>query len=126
MAGNGRFPRSPCPIARSLDLIGDKWTMVILRDYPDREVTLFRVPRLASRITTNILADRLERMETSGLILRQPYQDRPVRYEYRLTEKGRGLHPTLRALCRWANEFMPGTWTPPPAFMADEDNPQSP
>jgi DNA-binding HxlR family transcriptional regulator len=119
------FPRSPCPIARSLDLIGDKWTMVILRDLLTGKSRYSEFLASPERITTNILADRLERMETSGLILRQPYQDRPVRYEYRLTEKGRGLHPTLRALCRWANEFMPGTWTPPPAFMADEDNPQS-
>ena len=119
------FPRSPCPIASSLDLIGDKWTMVILRDLLTGKSRYSEFLASPERITTNILADRLERMETSGLILRQPYQDRPVRYEYRLTEKGRGLHPTLRALCRWANEFMPGTWTPPPAFMADEDNPQS-
>ena len=119
------FPRSRCPIARSLDLIGDKWTMVILRDLLTGKSRYSEFLASPERITTNILADRLERMETSGLILRQPYQDRPVRYEYRLTEKGRGLHPTLRALCRWANEFMPGTWTPPPAFMADEDNPQS-
>lgn len=116
------FLRSPCPIASSLDLIGDKWTMVILRDLLNGKSRYSEFLASPERITTNILADRLERMETSGLIVRQPYQDRPVRYDYRLTEKGHGLHPTLRALCRWANEFMPGTLIPPAAFMAEEDS----
>jgi DNA-binding HxlR family transcriptional regulator len=116
------FPRSPCPIASSLDVIGDKWTMVILRDLLTGKSRYSEFLASPERITTNILADRLERMEVSGLILRQPYQVRPVRYEYRLTEKGRGLHPTLRALCRWANEFLPGTWTPPAEFMMDDRN----
>lgn len=69
------------------------------------------------RITTNILADRLEKMERAGLVAKSPYQQRPVRHAYTLTDKGRALHPMLREMCRWANRYEPGTWTPPASFM---------
>lgn len=112
-----QFARSPCPIASSLDLIGDRWTMVILRDLINGKSRYSEFLASPERITTNILADRLERMEAAGLITRAPYQERPVRYAYELTEMGHGLHPTLRELCSWANRFIPGTWTPPTRFM---------
>jgi DNA-binding HxlR family transcriptional regulator len=113
------FSRSPCPIASSLDLVGDKWTLVILRDMLNGKSRYSEFLASPENITTNILAERLQRMETTGLIVRNPYQFRPVRYEYRLTQKGIALHPTLQALCRWANLYLPGTWTPPEAFMAE-------
>lgn len=71
------------------------------------------------RITTNILADRLEKMEAAGLITKAPYQLRPVRHAYGLTAKGRALHPMLREMCRWANRYVPGTWVAPKKFMTD-------
>ena len=114
-----KFARSLCPIASSLDLIGDRWTMVILRDLINGKTRYSDFLTSPERITTSILADRLERMEAAGLITRAPYQERPVRYSYELTEMGRGLHPALRELCRWANRFLPSTWTPPAHFMAD-------
>lgn len=116
------FARSPCPIACSLDLIGDKWTMVILRDLLTGKSRYSEFLTSPERITTNILADRLERMEAAGLITRTPYQERPVRHAYALTEMGEALHPTLRALCRWANRYLPGTWTPPADFMSEGGN----
>ena len=112
-----QFARSPCPIASSLDLIGDRWSMVILRDLINGKSRYSEFLTSPERITTNILADRLDRMEAAGLITRAPYQERPVRYAYALTAKGRGLHPTLQELCRWANRFLPGTWVPPEDFM---------
>lgn len=71
------------------------------------------------RITTNILADRLEKMEAAGLITKAPYQQRPVRHAYALTDKGRALHPMLREMCRWANRYIPETWVAPEKFMTD-------
>lgn len=91
--------------------------MVILRDLINGKSRYSEFLSSPERITTNILADRLERMEVTGLITRAPYQDRPVRYAYELTEMGRGLHPTLQELCRWANHFLPDTWVPPEKFM---------
>jgi DNA-binding HxlR family transcriptional regulator len=107
--------RSDCPIANALDLIGDKWTLLVVRDL------LFlgnrRFGELASspeKIPTNILSDRLRRLEECGLAVKVSYQERPPRYEYRLTAKGADLFPVLRALAQWANLHIPGTMVPPP------------
>jgi DNA-binding HxlR family transcriptional regulator len=72
------------------------------------------------RITTNILSNRLTMMEHCGLVEKKPYQTRPKRYEYELTEMGLGLLPVLQAACRWGNRFMPETWIPPDSFMDRE------
>ena len=64
-------------------------------------------------IPTNILADRLRRMEAAGLIRARPYQERPVRYAYSLTGKGRGLGDVLAAVARWGKRHIPGTRIPP-------------
>lgn len=111
--------RSSCPIASTLDIVGDKWTLVVLRDLLTGKSRYSEFLDSPEGITTNILADRLTRMEASGLIEKTPYQTRPVRYSYMLTEKGRGLHPMLREMCLWANEHVEGTWTPPESFMHD-------
>ena len=69
------------------------------------------------RITTNVLTDRLAHMEGYGLVEKTAYQRRPLRFEYRLTHKGRAMLPVLQEMCRWANRFVPDTWTPPRSFM---------
>jgi DNA-binding HxlR family transcriptional regulator len=111
--------RSPCPIATTLDLVGDRWTLIILRDLLTGKSRYSEFLSSPEKITTNILADRLERMESAGLIAKTPYQQRPVRYAYALTEMGRALHPMLREICRWANRFVPETWVPPASFMEE-------
>ena len=58
-----------------------------------------------------------KRLVAEGLVERTPYQDRPVRYEYQLTEKGTRLLPVLQEICRWANRYYPDSWTPPESFM---------
>ena len=68
-------------------------------------------------IATNILADRLKRMEEAGLIARTPYQQRPTRHEYALTGMGEALLPVLQEMCLWANGHFHDTWTPPASFM---------
>ena len=110
------FNRSPCPVAVTLDLIGDKWSLIVIRDL-FRGVTRYNdFLKSPEGITTNILADRLKRLEEHGLISKAAYQEHPLRYEYALTEKGRALGPTLRAIVVWANEHYPDTIRP--AFNA--------
>jgi DNA-binding HxlR family transcriptional regulator len=102
--------RSACPIANTLDVIGDKWSLLIVRD-----MLLFDKHRYGDflaadeGITTNILADRLKRLEAYGLIHKTPYQHHPVRYEYHLTEKGQDLEPTVLEMVRWGLRHIPGT-----------------
>ena len=109
--------RSPCPIATALDILGDKWTLLVLRD-------LFRGKRpygafldSPERIPTNILADRLKRLVAEGLAEKIPYQEHPPRYEYKLTDKGMRLLPVLQELVRWTNRHYPDSWKPPARFM---------
>lgn len=109
--------RSGCPIASTLDLIGDKWSLVLVRDMVTGKRRFAEFLDSPERITTNILTDRLKRMVSTGLVERIPYQERPRRFEYRLTEKGEKLLPVAQAMCRWANEHVPGTWVPPKSFM---------
>ena len=112
-----RDPRSGCPIATTLDFVGDRWTLVILRDMVIGKKRFSEFLSSPERITTNVLADRLALLERTGLVTRAPYRLRPKRFEYVLTEKGLGLLPVLQEMCRWANRFIPETWTPPASFM---------
>ncbi len=68
-------------------------------------------------IATNILADRLKRLEDASLVTKGLYQTTPVRHEYRLTPSGLALLPVLQEICRWANAQIPGTWIPSAGFM---------
>lgn len=110
--------RSDCPIATTLDCVGDAWSLVIVRDMLLGSRRYSEFLAAPEGITTNILASRLARMENLGLIEKRPYQTRPVRHEYALTAAGRDLVPVLQAMCRWANRHFPDTWVPPERFMA--------
>ena len=110
--------RSICPIANALDLVGDKWTLLVVRDL--MFLGKRRYAELAASpegIPSNMLADRLKRLEDSGLVAKRTYQRHPPRYEYRLTPKGNDLMPVLKEIIRWANEHIPGTATPPRGFF---------
>ncbi|RVU34140.1 transcriptional regulator [Hwanghaeella grinnelliae] len=109
--------RSQCPIATSLETIGDRWTLVLVRDLLAGKRKYSDFLDSPERITTSTLADRLNRMEQAGLVRKRAYQERPKRFEYTLTEKGEALLPTLQEICRWANHYMPETWKPPDWFM---------
>jgi len=101
--------RSTCPAACALDLMGDRWTMLIVRDLLRGRDTYGKLAAAGEAIPTNILADRLRKMEETGLIEAKPYQQRPVRYAYALTGKGRELGAVLEALARWGKKHIEGT-----------------
>ncbi len=101
--------RSDCPIACTLDLIGDRWTLLIVRDLLFGRHRFSQFLTAGEGFTTNILADRLRRMEQAGIIRRVRYQDRPPRDEYHLTERGRTLGPILNAMARWGATQVEGT-----------------
>ena len=112
-----RYPRSGCPIATTLDLVGDRWTLVILRDMLTGKSKFSEFLASPERIATNVLTDRLELMVKIGLVKKEIYQKRPLRHEFRATLKGEALLPVLQEICRWGNRFMPETWVPPESFM---------
>ena len=97
----------------ALDIVGDKWSLLIVRDMRHGKRTYSELAASAEGIPTNILADRLRRMEEAGLIEAKPYQERPVRYAYELTAKGRGLGGVLGALARWGRKHIAGTVVAP-------------
>jgi DNA-binding HxlR family transcriptional regulator len=105
------FTRSACAIANSLDIVGDKWSLLVVRDLLHGKRTYGELVNSPERIPTNILADRLKRLEGAGIIVGTPYQQRPKRYAYTLTPKGRALGDVLLAFVRWGKQHIPGTVT---------------
>lgn len=103
--------RSICPIASTLDLIGDKWSLLVVRDLLHGKATYGELASSPERIPTNILADRLKRLENAGLIVSSAYQEKPVRYAYSLSAKGEALGDVLLALVRWGKTHIPGRKT---------------
>jgi DNA-binding HxlR family transcriptional regulator len=101
--------RSACAIANSLDILGDKWSLLVVRDLLHGKRTYGELARSPEHIPTNILADRLERLKSAGIVTRTPYQQRPVRYAYTLTSKGSALGEVLLAFVRWGKQYVPGT-----------------
>ena len=93
-----------CSIAATLAAVGDRWTLLILRDL-FRGVRRFEHLRSGLGIARNLLADRLQRLVDLEIVHRVPYQDRPVRHEYRLTAKGADLSPALVALMHWGDRW---------------------
>lgn len=115
-----RFDRWPCPIARATDLVGDWWTPIILRNAftGERRFEQFQeslgVPRA-------ILTRRLNRLVAEGLLRKERYAERPPRYEYLLTDKGRAFWDVLAALWRFGEDWM---WEPgesPPVQLVDRE-----
>jgi DNA-binding HxlR family transcriptional regulator len=104
--------QQPCSIARTVAVLGERWTMVILREAFQGERRFEDIQR-GLGIARNILADRLQMLVSEGILERRLYQDRPPRHEYRLTEKGRDLYPVLIALMQWGDRYTAGDAGPP-------------
>ncbi|TQM38087.1 winged helix-turn-helix transcriptional regulator [Pseudonocardia cypriaca] len=102
--------RSDCAIAGTLDVLGDRWSLLVVRDllfsgtlrYGDLAASPEGIP-------TNTLADRLRKLEDAGIVAKERYQERPPRYAYRLTDRGRMLAPVLDAMATWGTAHLPGT-----------------
>lgn len=109
--------RSGCPIASTLDIAGDRWTLVLLRDLVNGKARYKEFLDSPERIASNILTARLISMEADGLIESRQYQARPKRFEYKLTKKGAALLPVLQAICRFGETQLPERWRTPQAFM---------
>jgi DNA-binding HxlR family transcriptional regulator len=107
-----RVPRSICPVACALDLLGDRWTLLVIRDLFAGNTRFGDFLKSPERIPTNILADRLKRLQNAGLVRAVPYTTRPTRYDYQLTQAGRDLGPVLRAIGDWGLAQFPGTRVP--------------
>src|SRR5215470_96907 len=105
------FVRSACAIANSLDIVGDKWSLLVVRDLLHGKRTYGELANSPEGIPTNILAERLKRLEAAGIISSTPYQERPTRYAYTLTAKGSALGEVLLAFVRWGKQHIPGTVT---------------
>ena len=103
------FQRSSCPLACALDVIGDKWSLLIVRDLFFGKHRFSEFQSSDEGITTNILAERLTRLERAGLVEKRLYQKRPPRYEYHLSESGHALRPILKTYVTWARTHIPGT-----------------
>ena len=101
--------RSVCPITNTLDILGDKWTLLVVRDMFLGKMTYGEFLASPEGIPTNILADRLKRLEQHGIIDKTPYQQSPVRYAYQLTSKGEQLSPVINAIIEWGLDNIPGT-----------------
>lgn len=96
---------SACSIAASLEIVGDRWTILILRD-AFRGLRRFDEFRRDLDIPRAVLADRLRRLVAAGVLTKRAYQDRPVRFEYRLTRMGLELSPILVALMQWGDRWL--------------------
>jgi DNA-binding HxlR family transcriptional regulator len=94
-----------CSIARALEIVGERWTLLIVRDVA---LGLRRFDQLQENlgIARNVLTDRLNRLVDEGILERVPYSARPARYEYRLTEKGTELRVALAALRQWGDKHL--------------------
>jgi DNA-binding HxlR family transcriptional regulator len=105
----GADRRSPCPVACSLDIFGDRWTLLIVRDLLLGRNRFRDFAASPERIPTNILSERLERLVRHDIIEQMPAADGTKRLAYRLTRKGRALVPLLRAMRDWALSWEKGT-----------------
>ncbi len=94
-----------CSVARTLAVIGDRWTLLILRDCFLR-VRRFEAFQARLSITRHLLADRLRKLVDYGVLRRVPYQEAPKRYEYLLTQRGLDLYPVLMAIVHWGDVHM--------------------
>src|SRR5262245_15726776 len=114
-----------CPVANTLDLIGDRWTLLVVRDLMFVNKHRFaEFLESAEGIPTNVLTDRLRRLEHCGLVRQTAYQRRPVRYRYDLTPMGADLAPVLREMILWANRHIAGTARPPAGFFERPQDPE--
>jgi DNA-binding HxlR family transcriptional regulator len=95
-----------CPIARTLDIVGDRWTLIILRDLRFGLSKFSELLANSPGLPPRILSDRLKKLAEHGLLERVVYNEHPLRAEYRLTEKGLSLEPVIEAIAVWGMQHV--------------------
>jgi DNA-binding HxlR family transcriptional regulator len=101
-----------CSVAATLELIGERWTLLVLRDVFSGRRRFEQIQRTLG-VASNVLTARLQRLVDEGILERRPYSWRPPRYEYFLTEKGLDLWPVLIAIMGWGDRHLAGADGPP-------------
>ncbi len=117
MAHSDTTPRSPCVFSNVLDIIGDRWTLLVIRDmffFGKHEYKEFL--RSPESIATNILAARLQKLTCAGIIAEMPHPDNRSRKLYYLTESGKDLLPLLIEIARWGEKHLPAHEIMKPLF----------
>jgi DNA-binding HxlR family transcriptional regulator len=114
--------RSACPVACTLDVLGDRWSLLVVRDLLRGKRRYAEFLTSSEQIPTNILAERLKRLVAHGIIEPHRYSAHPPRMEYVLTTKGEDLRPILRSMLDWGLQHVPGTRRPAPVTPPDIKN----
>ncbi len=104
--------RSPCPVACLLDIVGDRWTLLVVRDLILGRTRFGEFSASPEGIPTNILSERLVRLQEHGLVEQVPVEEGAKRLQYQLTVKGKALRPVLAAMRDWGLKWEPGTKVP--------------
>jgi DNA-binding HxlR family transcriptional regulator len=102
---NREYEGQNCSIARALEIVGERWTLLIIRDV-FLGIRRFDELQESLGVARNVLTDRLNRLVGEGVLERVPYSQRPTRYEYRLTAKGRDLNIALSGLRQWGDKYL--------------------
>jgi DNA-binding HxlR family transcriptional regulator len=106
------YELDPCSVAGTLDIVGERWTLLVLRE-AFLGVRRFEEMQRHLGIARNILAARLQTLVGHGILERRRYSERPARYEYHLTQKGLDLYPALVSLMQWGDRYVAGKSGPP-------------
>jgi DNA-binding HxlR family transcriptional regulator len=115
-----RFDDWDCSVARTVDILGDWWTPMVVR-------AAFLGARRFEQFTDqlgiprNVLTERLTRLVDEGILTKVAYQERPLRHEYRLTDKGMGLYPVIVSLLEWGNRWLDWEGDEPPVHLVDRE-----
>ncbi len=116
---NHAYPGQACSIAKSLEVIGERWSLLIVRDVMNGN-RRFGEMQESLGIARNVLSARLQRLIEEDILERRAYQSNPARYEYFLTEKGLDLWPALIALLSWGDRYSPSPEGPPMLIVHKE------
>jgi DNA-binding HxlR family transcriptional regulator len=112
--------RSRCPVSCTLDVFGDRWSLLVVRDLLRGKHRFNEMLESSEGIPTNILADRLKRLSAKGIVKARRYTSSPPRVEYSLTTKGEDLRPVLRAMVDWGVRHAGGKY--PPGYEAGKSD----
>lgn len=113
------YPDINCSIARTLELVGDRWTLLVVRNVLVAGMTRFEQFQQSLGVAPNVLTDRLTRLTNAGVLCQRQYRDRPARFEYLPTEKGRALWPVLAAMVTWGDQYYAPSG-PPSRLLHDQ------